>query len=109
MDYNDWHANFGDPWWMINNQSGGTNCSGELATVRGYGMDLHSTTNDPQFVSLAYGASTNSGPENGADQASYRRSARLDLSGLNLPGLAADISGVLRPATGNWDLGACGR
>ncbi len=107
VDYNDWHADSGDPWWMINNQSGGTNCSGGLATVRGYGMDLHSTTNDPQFVSLAYGASTNSSQNNYQLQAgSPAIGAGTNLSGLNLPGLAADISGVLRPATGNWDLGA---
>jgi hypothetical protein len=105
VDYNDWHADSGDPWWICT--GGATNASGGLGTVRGYGMDLHSTTNDPQFVSLAYGASDNSSLNNYQLQAgSPAIGAGTNLSKLNLPGLAADISGVLRPATGNWDLGA---
>jgi hypothetical protein len=59
------------------------------------------------FVSLAYGTGTNSFSNNyGIQSNSPCVGAGMNLSGLNLPGLSADINGNPRPTSGPWDLGA---
>jgi len=107
VDYNDWHSqNTADTWFWWNNQPG-FNIHGGLAAARSVGFEPHGTTNDPQFVSLAYGSATNS-LQNNYDLQSNSPciGAGVNLGSLNLPGLNADITGVLRPANGNWDIGA---
>jgi len=107
VDYNDWHSqNTADTWFWWNNQPG-FNIHGGLAAARSVGFESHGTTNDPQFVSLAYGSATNS-LQNNYDLQSNSPciGAGVNLGSLNLPGLNADITGVLRPANGNWDIGA---
>jgi len=107
VDYNDWHSpHASDPYFWWNNQPG-FNLDGGLATEQSVGFDAHGMTNDPAFVSLAYGATTNSPGNNYALQStSPCIGAGVNLGSLNLPGLNTDITGVLRPATGNWDIGA---
>jgi len=107
VDYNDWHSqNTADTWFWWNNQPG-FNIHGGLAADQSVGFDAHGMTNDPAFVSLAYGSSTNSLLNNYDLQSnSPVIGAGVNLSSLNLPGLDADITGMPRPANGGWDIGA---
>ncbi|MGD1020991.1 MAG: choice-of-anchor Q domain-containing protein [Verrucomicrobiia bacterium] len=112
VDYNNDHSQQGtspDEWFEFNNggDGAGTTEYGGLALFQSFGLDTHGFTNDPRFVSLAYGATTNSPLNNYALQAgSPCIGAGVNLSSLNLPGLNVGINGAPRPATGNWDIGA---
>ncbi len=106
VDYNGWHDDGNGPYFWWNNQPG-FNVNGALAAEQSVGFDAHGITSDPQFVSLAFGSSTNSYLNNYHLQSgSPPIGAGVNLSSLNLPGLNADINGVPRPATSNWDIGA---
>jgi hypothetical protein len=110
VDYNGWRSRGGatDPYFWWNNQPG-FNLNGGLATERAVGFDAHGITNDPQFVSLTYGTSTNSPGNNYTPQAgSPIVGVGTPLASLtNLPGITLDITG--KPRTnynGGVDLGA---
>jgi hypothetical protein len=107
IDYNDWNPQSGASdayfWW---NNSVGFNTNGGLSVEQYVGFDAHGITNTPSFLSLAYGASTNSILNNYSITNGPTVAAGTNLSGLNLPGLNADINGNPRPSYGAWDLGA---
>lgn len=107
VDYNDWHSqNTADTWFWWNNQPG-FNIHGGLAADQSVGFDAHGMTNDPAFVSLAYGSSVNSVQNDYHLQSSSTViGAGANLSSLNLPGLNADKDGNPRPSLGSWDMGA---
>ena len=100
VDYNDWHSQgTANTWFWWNNQPG-FNIQGGLTAAQSVGFESHGITNNPQFVSLAYGSSTNSLQNNYDLQSdSPCIGAGVNLSSLNLPGLNADITGVLRLRT----------
>jgi len=112
VDYNDEHSQQGtnpDQWFAFDNTVDveGTYESGGLALFRSLGLDTHGMTNDPQFVSLAYGSTTNAPLNNyGLQTSSPCLGVGVNLSSLNLPGLNVGINGVPRPAANNWDIGA---
>ncbi|HTS19483.1 MAG TPA: PKD domain-containing protein, partial [Verrucomicrobiae bacterium] len=89
------------------NWSGGGGEMG-ITALRSLGYETHGITNDPAFLSLAYGSGTSSWQNN------YRigtnspcAGAGANLGSLNLPGLNLDQDGIARPSTGPWDIGAC--
>jgi hypothetical protein len=107
IDYNDWNPQSGASdayfWW---NNSVGFNTNGGLSVERYVGFDAHGITNTPSFLSLAYGATTNSYLNKYSITNGPTVGVGTNLSGLNLPGLNADINGNPRPSSGAWDLGA---
>jgi hypothetical protein len=106
VDYNDWHDAANGPYFWWNNQPG-FNLTGGLPVEQSVGFDTHGITGDPLFASLAFGSSTNSANNNYQLQSgSPAIGAGVNLSGLDLPGLNADIAGNPRPASGPWAIGA---
>jgi hypothetical protein len=110
VDYNDWRDRGNGPYFWWNNNPG-FNTNGALAVEQAVGFDTHGITNDPQFVSLAFGSSTNSAGNNYQLQSgSPAVGAGTNLTALasSLPGLAADLNGNPRPGLSgtNWDIGA---
>jgi hypothetical protein len=116
INYNDWHSQQGaanDQFFWWNNEgngdieSGTNDLHGGLTAMQSVGLEANGKTNDPQFVSLAFGCTTSSFSNNYAIQSnSPCVAAGTNLSGLNLPGLNADINGNPRPSSGAWDIGA---
>jgi hypothetical protein len=113
VDYNDWRtlSTAHEQWfWWHNGYSEPSipDVSGGLSLLRtNWGFEAHGMTNDPKFVSLAYGCSTNSRGNNYALQStSPCISNGVNLSSLNLPGLTNSLNGVARPASGPWTIGA---
>ncbi len=108
VDYNNWYDYGGRPYFWWNNNPG-YNTNGALAVEQWAGFDLHGYTNNPGFVNLTYGSSTNSRWNNYALQTnSPCIGAGTNLSGLNLPGLNYNLNGQTngRPKSGLWNLGA---
>ncbi len=89
--------------------------TGGKTGMQGVGWETNGVWTDPMLANLA---GTNAWQGVGLPTNTYTQinlalqvgspciGAGTNLSSLNLPGLAAGISGVLRPVTGNWDLGA---
>jgi hypothetical protein len=80
-----------------------------LSAMQSYGWETKGLTSNPMFLALTYPGYTSMGISNnyGLLASSPCIGAGTNLSGVNLPGLADDITG--KPRTnynGGWDLGA---
>jgi hypothetical protein len=83
-----------------------TSTNTDLGGLHGYGWETHGIAN-PSTVfadatSTSYSITNNYSLKTGSPCIG----AGSNLSSVNLPGLNANINGVARPSTGNWNLGA---